>query len=165
MDSLHAIGFYVSAGISVAGALGVALLQSRASRGASMLVVGLGLTGTYLALSAGLAAAFALLCYAGAAVVVASASYRSINTVITPTWRQLGAVGAAGLLVLIAYAALSVTVIVAPKSGGLFEGVCQATVKVAPHAAPVSAGAGSTVRLRYGIANPPAAFSTVRIFI
>ena len=120
MDSLHAIGFYVSAGISVAGALGVALLQSRASRGASMLVVGLGLTGTYLALSAGLAAAFALLCYAGAAVVVASASYRSINTVITPTWRQLGAVGAAGLLVLIAYAAFRSAYAHASFYGGTF---------------------------------------------
>ncbi|HEX2648064.1 MAG TPA: hypothetical protein VHO95_12625 [Candidatus Dormibacteraeota bacterium] len=105
MDSLHAIGFYVSAGISVAGALGVALLPSRSSRGSSMLVVGLGLTGTYLVLSAGLAAAFALLCYAGAAVLIASPRYRSIDTVITPTWRQLGAVGAAGLLALIAYAA------------------------------------------------------------
>src|SRR5215469_16554779 len=41
--------------------------------------------------------------------------------------------------------ALLVTVIVAPKSGGLLDGVCQATVKVAPQAAPVSAGAGGAV--------------------
>jgi NADH:ubiquinone oxidoreductase subunit 6 (subunit J) len=105
MDSLHAIGFYVSAGISVAGGLGVALFQSRGRRATSMLVVAIGLTGTYLALSAGFAGAFALLCYAGAAVLIANPRYRSIETAITPTWRQLGAVGAAGLGVLIAYAA------------------------------------------------------------
>jgi len=120
MDSLHAIGFYVSAGISVAGALGVALLEGRASRGASMLVVALGLTGTYLVLSAGLAAGFALLCYGGAAVLIANPSYRSINTVITPTWRQLGAAGAAGLLVLVAYTAFRSGYAHASFYGGTF---------------------------------------------
>jgi hypothetical protein len=37
--------------------------------------------------------------------------------------------------------ALLVTVTVAPKSGGLFDGVCQPMLKVAEQAAPVSAGA------------------------
>ena len=34
-----------------------------------------------------------------------------------------------------------VTVTVAPKSGGLSDGVCQAIVYATPHEAPVSAGA------------------------
>jgi hypothetical protein len=46
---------------------------------------------------------------------------------------------------LIVKEALLVTVTVAPKSGGLLDGVCQATVKVALHAAPVSAGAAGAV--------------------
>jgi hypothetical protein len=45
----------------------------------------------------------------------------------------------------IVYGALLVTVTVAPKWGGLFDGVCQAIVKVAAQAAPVSAGAGAAV--------------------
>jgi hypothetical protein len=39
------------------------------------------------------------------------------------------------------YEELLVTVTVAPKSGGLFDGVCQPTLYAAAHAAPVSAGA------------------------
>jgi NADH:ubiquinone oxidoreductase subunit 6 (subunit J) len=105
MDSLHAIGFYVSSGISVAGGLGVALLPRRDTRGASLLVVAIGLAGIYLALSAGFAAAVALICYAGAAVVLAGPRYRSVDVVVGPLWRQLGAVGAAALLVLVAYSA------------------------------------------------------------
>ena len=38
MDSLHAIGFYVSSGVSLAGGLGVALLPLRDQRGAAMAV-------------------------------------------------------------------------------------------------------------------------------
>src|SRR2546428_3922812 len=47
MDPLHAIGFYVSSGISLAGALGVALLPRRGQRGAALGVVGLGLAGVF----------------------------------------------------------------------------------------------------------------------
>jgi hypothetical protein len=43
--------------------------------------------------------------------------------------------------VLMVYEELLVTVTVAPKSGGLFDGVCQPTLYAAAHAAPVSAGA------------------------
>ena len=39
------------------------------------------------------------------------------------------------------YEELLVTVTVAPKSGGLLDGVCQPTLYAAAHAAPVSAGA------------------------
>jgi NADH:ubiquinone oxidoreductase subunit 6 (subunit J) len=105
MDSLHAIGFYVSSGISVAGGLGVALLPRRDVRGASLLVVAIGLAGIYMTLSAGFAAVVALVCYAGAALVLAGPRYRSIDVVVGPIWRQLGSVGAAALLVLLAYSA------------------------------------------------------------
>ena len=56
MDSLHTIGFYVSAGLSVAGALLVALLPGRGPRGAALGLTGVGLAGIYLFLSAGFAA-------------------------------------------------------------------------------------------------------------
>jgi NADH:ubiquinone oxidoreductase subunit 6 (subunit J) len=105
MDSLHAIGFYVSSGVSVAGGLGVALLPRRDMRGASLLVVAIGLAAIYLTLSAGFAAVVALVCYAGAAVVLAGPRYRSLDVVAGPVWRQLGGVAAAVLLALLAYSA------------------------------------------------------------
>ena len=105
MDSLHAIGFYVSSGVLLGGGLGVALLPLRVQRGLAMGVVGLGLGGVYLTLSAGFAAAVALVCYAGCAVLIAGQQYRSYATVAGPVWRQLGALGAAALLALYAYSA------------------------------------------------------------
>ncbi len=105
MDSLHAIGFYVSSGISVAGGLGVALLQGRDLRGAAMAVTGIGLAGIYLSLSAGLAAAIALVCYLGCAAMVASPAYRPLLAVVGPLWRQVGGVAAALLLAMLTYSA------------------------------------------------------------
>src|SRR5438309_7091060 len=105
MDSLHAIGFYVSSGVSLAGAMGVALLAARGLRGASMAVVGVGLAGTYLSLSAGFVAAVAPVCYAGCAFLVASPLYRPLEGVAGPLWRQVGAIGAAALLAVLAYSA------------------------------------------------------------
>src|SRR5437763_16688624 len=106
MDSLHAIGFYVSSGVSLAGALGVALLPLRDQRGVALGVAGIGLAGLYLSLSAGFAALVALLCYAGGAWLLAGPRYRSIESVAGSVWRQAGALGAAGLLAILAYAAL-----------------------------------------------------------
>jgi NADH:ubiquinone oxidoreductase subunit 6 (subunit J) len=105
MDSLHAIGFYVSSGVSLAGGLGVALLPSRGWRGAAMGVVGIGLTGIYLSLAAGFAAAAALVCYAGCALMLTSLQYRSVGGGVGPLWRQVGAIGAAGMLAVLAYSA------------------------------------------------------------
>lgn len=119
MDSLHAIGFYASSGVSLAGGLGVALLPQRAQRGLAMGVVGLGLAGIYLALSAGFAAAVALLCYLGCAVLVGSRQYRAYETAAGALWRQLGALGAAALLALIAYSAFHGDF----ASGGFFGGI------------------------------------------
>ena len=105
MDSLHAIGFYASSGVSLAGGLGVALLPLRVQRGVAMGVVGLGLGGIYLTLSAGFAAIVAVVCYAGCAALVAGPQYRALETVAGPLWRQVGAVGAAAMLALLAYSA------------------------------------------------------------
>jgi NADH:ubiquinone oxidoreductase subunit 6 (subunit J) len=103
MDSLHTIGFYVSAGLSVAGALLVALLPGRGPRGAALGLTGVGLAGIYLFLSAGFAAIVALVCYAGCALLLAGPRYRSIEYSIGPLWRQVGALAAAGLVGLVAY--------------------------------------------------------------
>ena len=105
MDSLHAIGFYVSSGVSLAGGLGVALLPFRDQRGASMAVAGIGLAGIYLSLSAGFAAGVALVCYVGCAALLASAQYRTLESVASVLGRQLGALGAAALLALLVYSA------------------------------------------------------------
>src|SRR5690242_277879 len=98
MDSLHAIGFYVSSGVSLAAGLGVALLPSRDQRGVSLGVLGIGLAGIYLTLSAGLAAIVALVCYAGCAAMFASSQYRRLEAVAGAAWRQVGAIAASALL-------------------------------------------------------------------
>ena len=114
MDSLHAIGFYVSAAISVAGGLAVAFLPGRGSRGAALGAAGLGIAGLYVSLSAGFAGLVALVCYAGCALLVAAPQYRVIETVVAgepgarrahDLYRQAGAVAAAGLFAILAYAA------------------------------------------------------------
>src|SRR5437773_10110759 len=97
MDSLHAIGFYVSSGVSLAGALGVALLPLRDQRGVALGVVGIGLAGLYLSLSAGFAAPVALLCYAGGAWLLAGPRHRSLESGGGPRWGGGGAPGGAGV--------------------------------------------------------------------
>jgi NADH:ubiquinone oxidoreductase subunit 6 (subunit J) len=105
MDSLHAIGFYVSATLSTGGALLVAFLTARLTRGLAMAVTGVGLAGLSLSLSAGFAAAVVLVCYLAIAAILAGPQYRSIDPMTHVGWRQAGAVGAAGLLVLLAFSA------------------------------------------------------------
>ena len=139
MDSLHAIGFYVSSGVSLAGGLGVALLSRRGQRGAAMAVVGLGLAGIYLSLSAGFAAAIALLCYAGCAALVAGPQYRSLAGVTGPLWRQLGALGAAAMLVVLAYSAFRLDFAHADFNGGPFNAVAVGRLLFARDALPTEA--------------------------
>jgi NADH:ubiquinone oxidoreductase subunit 6 (subunit J) len=105
MDSLHAIGFYVSAAISVGGGLAVAFLPGRGSRGAGLAVAGVGIAGLYLSLNAGFAGLVAFVCYLGCALLVAGPQYRVMETVVAGTWRQAGAVAAGGLFAILAYAA------------------------------------------------------------
>jgi NADH:ubiquinone oxidoreductase subunit 6 (subunit J) len=105
MDSLHTIGFYVSAALSVAGGLSVAFLAGRTRRGLALAVAAVGVAGLYLSLSAGFAALVALICYGACALILAGPSYRSVELAVGGRWRQVGAVAAALLLALLAYAA------------------------------------------------------------
>jgi NADH:ubiquinone oxidoreductase subunit 6 (subunit J) len=105
MDSLHAIGFYVSAALSVAGGLSVAFLPGRSQRGLSLAVVAIGVAGVYLSLSAGFAALVALVCLGGCALLLAGSTYRIIDAPVGGPWRQVGALGAAALVAVLSYAA------------------------------------------------------------
>ncbi|HUZ86215.1 MAG TPA: hypothetical protein VNF26_04640 [Candidatus Baltobacterales bacterium] len=122
MDSLHAIGFYVSATLSMGGALFVAFLPARGTRGIALAVAGLGLAGIALSLSAGFAAAVILVCYLAIAALLAGPQYRSFDPLTHAAWRQAGALGAAGLLALLAYAAYRGDFVHATFYGGAIGG-------------------------------------------
>jgi NADH:ubiquinone oxidoreductase subunit 6 (subunit J) len=118
MDSLHAIGFYVSAAVSVAGGLSVAFLSGRPRRGLALAVVAIGVAGIYLSLSAGFAALVALVCYGSCALLQARSTYRAAEPFIGSRWRQAGALGAAALMALVAYAAYRADFVSATYFGG-----------------------------------------------
>jgi NADH:ubiquinone oxidoreductase subunit 6 (subunit J) len=105
MDSLHAIGFYVSAALAGVGGIFLAFLHGHWHRGLALGAVGLGVAGIYASLSAGFAAIVVLVCYVGCALLVARPDYRTVEQAAAGLWRQIGAVGAALLLVALAYAA------------------------------------------------------------
>jgi NADH:ubiquinone oxidoreductase subunit 6 (subunit J) len=105
MDSIHAIGFYVSAALSVAGGLSVAFLSDRSRRGLSLGVAAIGVSGIYLSLSAGFAAVVALVCYGACVLLLAGSTYRIVEPAVGGRWRQVGAVAAAALMTVLAYAA------------------------------------------------------------
>ncbi len=118
MDSLHAIGFYVSAAISVGGGLLVAFLPGRGARGIALAVSGLGIAGLYASLSADFAGLIALVCYAGCALLIAAPRYRVVDSPVGLAWRQAGAVGAAALFAVLAYAAFRGDFVSATYRGG-----------------------------------------------
>ena len=120
MDSLHAIGFYVSSGVSVIGGLGVALLPGRELRGISLAISGIGLALVYASLGAGFAAVVAVVCYLGCAVMVAGPRYRVMETVIGTPWRQVAGIGAGGLLAVLAFAAFRGNFVQAKPTGDGF---------------------------------------------
>jgi hypothetical protein len=120
MDSLHAIGFYVSATLSMGGALLVAFLPGRGLRSLALAAAGIGLAGIALSLSAGYAAIAILVCYVAIAVLLGGPQYRAVAVAAGGTWRQLGAVGAAGLFALLAYAAFRGDFVHATFYGGAF---------------------------------------------
>jgi len=105
MDSLHAIGFYVSSGVSVIGGVGVALLPGRGMRAVALGIAGIGIAGIYVSLGAGFAAVVAMVCYAGCAALIAGPRYRAFEGVMKPVWRQIGAVCAGALLAVLGYSA------------------------------------------------------------
>src|SRR5260370_15178730 len=95
MDSLHAIGFYVSAALAGVGGLGLAFARHHERRGLALGLVGLGVAGAYASLSAGFAAVIAILCYAGCAVLIATADYREGEQTAGPRLAPLGALAGA----------------------------------------------------------------------
>ena len=105
MDSLHAIGFYVSAAVSLGGGLLVAFLPGRGARGVALAAAGVGIAGLYVSLSAAFTGLVALICFAGCALLLAAPAYRVIDVTVAGIWRQLGAIASAGLLAVLCYAA------------------------------------------------------------
>jgi hypothetical protein len=105
MDSLHAVVFYASTAVAMAGAVLVALLPGRGLRALALFAAGAGIAGIDVSLSAGFTAGVVLLTFAGCAALLARHDYRSLDFPTGVLWRQLGAVGAAVLLVALAYAA------------------------------------------------------------
>jgi NADH:ubiquinone oxidoreductase subunit 6 (subunit J) len=120
MDSLHAIGFYVSAAISLGGGLLVAFLPTRLLRGLAVATSGLGIVGLYASLSADFAGLVALVCYAGCALLIAAPQYRAVDAPGGALWRQVGAIAAGGLFALLSYAAFRGDFVHAAFKGGEF---------------------------------------------
>jgi NADH:ubiquinone oxidoreductase subunit 6 (subunit J) len=123
MDSLHAIGFYVSAALAGVGGLLLAFLRGHWRRGAALGLTGIGVAGIYASLSAGFAAVVVLVCYAACALLVARPDYRTVEQAVGGYWRQLGALGAALLLAALAYAAFRGDFAHATFYGGAFGSV------------------------------------------
>ena len=105
MDSLHAIGFYASTAVALVGAVLVAILPGRETRALALFITGIGVAGIDVFLSAGFTAAIVLLSFAGCAALISRHDYRSFDFTTGAVWRQLGAVGAALLLIALGYAA------------------------------------------------------------
>jgi NADH:ubiquinone oxidoreductase subunit 6 (subunit J) len=120
MDSLHAIGFYASAALCLAGGLSVAFLAGRSNRGLALGATAVGVAGIYLSLSAGFAALISLICYGACAWLLAAPRYRIVEPAVGARWRQAGAVAAAALMVLLAYAAFRGDFRSATYFGGAF---------------------------------------------
>lgn len=105
MDSPHAIVFFASSAVALAGAVAVAILPGRDLRSLALLIVGVGVAGVDASLSGGFAAIVVLISFAGSAALLVRPDYRAFEWAAGGAWRQLGAIGAALMLVLLGYAA------------------------------------------------------------
>jgi NADH:ubiquinone oxidoreductase subunit 6 (subunit J) len=121
MDSLHTIGFYVSAALAGAGGILAAFLNGHLRRGTALALTGLGVAGVYASLSAGFAAVVVLLAYVACALLIARPDYRTVEQAAGALWRQLGAVGAALLFIGLAYAAFRGHFVQAAFHGAAFD--------------------------------------------
>src|SRR5260370_10165845 len=97
MDSVHAIGFYVSAALAGVGGLGLAFARHHERRGLALGLVGLGVARAYASFSAGFAALIPLLCYAGCALLIARPHSPTVDPAVGTVSPQLAAVPAAPL--------------------------------------------------------------------
>ncbi len=105
MDSLHAIGFYVSSAVALGGGLVVVLAPRRGLRTLALLISGAGVAGVDTSLSAGFTAVVVLLSFAGSALLLGRPDYRAVMGGAAHFWRQVAALGAAALLAALVYAA------------------------------------------------------------
>ena len=152
MDSLHAIGFYVSAALAGVGGILLAFLHGHWHRGLALGAFGLGVAGIYMSLSAGFAAIVVLVCYIGCALLVARPDYRTVEQAARGLWRQIGAVGAALLVVALAYAAFRGRFAHATFYGGPFNSVSVARLLFAHDALATEAVAGVALIAMVGAA-------------
>ena len=120
MDSLHAIGFYASSALALAGGVVVVFAGGRGLRAVALLISGAGVAGVYASLSAGFAALVVLGSFAGSALLLARPDYRAVAGGAHHVWRQLAAVGTAILLAALAYAAFRGDFAHVTFNGGFF---------------------------------------------
>jgi NADH:ubiquinone oxidoreductase subunit 6 (subunit J) len=142
LDSFHAIGFYVSAALAGAGGILLAFLHGHWNRGLALGAAGLGVAGIYASLSAGFAAIVVLVCYIGCALLVARPDYRTVEQAAGGLWRQIGALGAALVLVVLAYAAFRGRFAHATLNAGPFNTMSVARLLFAHDALATEAVAG-----------------------
>src|SRR5260370_122966 len=91
MDSVHAIGFYVSAALAGVGGLGLAFARHHERRGLALGLVGLGVAGAYASLSAGFAAVIARPRLPGRAALPARADFPAVGQAVGTLLRSPGA--------------------------------------------------------------------------
>lgn len=103
MDALHSILFYLFGAVAVAGAVGLAVLETRPMRGLAMAVAGAGLAGVDASLSAAASGAIVLVCYLGIAGLVLGTA-RSVPDPARAARQAAGPLAALAFAVL-AYAA------------------------------------------------------------
>ena len=116
MDFLTSVLFFALAAVALIGALGVALLPAGGLRALAFLLLAAGAAGMYVVLSAGFAAAVALIVLVASGLLLAPLP----RTGAEPGPRlahQVGAIACAALLVVLAYAAYR---------GGLYAGAYRA---------------------------------------
>ena len=117
MDVLTSVLFYALAALALIGGLGVAVLPTGSPRALSFLLLTAGAAGMYAVLEAGFVAALALLVLVASGLLLAPLPAPGATVPRGRIGHQLGAVAAAGLFALLAYAAYR---------GGLFKGTYSA---------------------------------------
>src|SRR5258706_15176422 len=90
MDSLPAIGFYVSAALAGVGGLGLAFTRHHERRGLALGLVGLGVAGAYASLSAGFSAVIPVPLFAGRWLLVPRPPFPPGAQAGGPAWGQRG---------------------------------------------------------------------------
>jgi hypothetical protein len=149
VDVLLAITFYLCAGLALVGALAAALLP-RASRwrAPGLFALSLGAAGAIACLSAGFAALVTLVCLTSAALLLSGrrASAQVAARLNETSWQaQLGGAAAAGLLLILVYAALRGDFVRGSYPGGWFGAAALGRVFFGRDAIALQAVAGAVM--------------------